>query len=36
MKRTNEVDYKDLKMVCNPEQFDFETTEELDPIDTGI
>lgn len=23
-------------MVCNPEQFDFETTEELDPIDTGI
>lgn len=36
MKKTNELDYKDLKMVCNPERFDFETTDELDPIDTGI
>lgn len=36
MKKTNELSYKDLKMVCNPDQFDFETTEELDPIDTGI
>ena len=36
MKKTNELNYKDLKMVCNPKQFDFETTAELDPIDTGI
>lgn len=36
MKKTNELNYKDLKMVCNPEQFSFETTEELDPINTGI
>ncbi len=36
MKKTNELNYTDLKMVCNPKQFDFETTEELDPIDTGI
>ena len=36
MKKTNELNYKDLKMVCNPNQFDFETTAELDPIDTGI
>ena len=36
MKRTNELNYKDLKMVCNPDQFSFETTEELDPINTGI
>ena len=36
MKKTNELNYKDLKMVCNPNLFDFETTAELDPIDTGI
>ncbi len=36
MKKTNELSYKELKMVCNPNQFGFETTEELDPIDTGI
>lgn len=36
MKKTNELNYKDLKMVCNPDQFNFETTEELDPINTGI
>ena len=30
MKKTNELNYKDLKMVCNPDQFNFETTEELD------
>lgn len=29
MKR-NELTYKDLKKICNPEIFDFETTEELD------
>ena len=36
MKKTNELNYKELKMVCNPNVFDFETTAELDPIDTGI
>ncbi len=36
MKKTNELSYKDLKMVCSPNNFDFESTEELDPIDTGI
>ena len=36
MKKTNELNYKDLKMVCLPNQFEFESTAELDPIDTGI
>lgn len=36
MKRTNELKYKDLKMVCDPEQFEFNSTDDLDPIDTGI
>ena len=36
MKKTNELNYKDLKMVCSPNQFEFESTAELDPIDTGI
>ncbi len=36
MKKTNELSYKDLRMVCSPNNFDFESTEELDPIDTGI
>ena len=36
MKRTNEVDYKDLKMVCNPEQFDFETTLERELIQEAV
>ncbi len=36
MKKTNELSYKDLKMVCSPDQFEFESTTELDPIDTGI
>lgn len=36
MKKTNELSYKDLKMVCSPNQFEFESTDELDPIDTGI
>ena len=36
MKKTNELSYKQLKMVCNPERFEFTTTEDLDPIDTGI
>jgi len=36
MKKTNELSYKQLKMVCNPERFEFTSTEDLDPIDTGI
>ncbi len=36
MKKTNELNYKNLKMVCSPDQFEFESTAELDPIDTGI
>lgn len=36
MKNRNELSYKQLKMICNPDLFDFETTEELDPITSGI
>ena len=36
MKNKNELSYKDLKMTCNPEVFKFNTTEELEPIQTGI
>ena len=36
MKNKYEINYRDLKMTCNPNVFDFETTEELDPISTGI
>jgi len=36
MKKTNELSYKDLKYVCNPNIFDFESTQDLEPIDTGI
>ena len=36
MKNKNELSYKDLKMTCNPEIFDFETTEELPSIQEGI
>jgi len=36
MKSKNELNYKDLKMVCEPSLFSFETTEELEPIQTGI
>ena len=36
MKKTNELNSKNLKMVCSPDQFEFESTTELDPIDTGI
>ena len=28
MKNTKEVSYKDLKYTCNPDIFEFETTEE--------
>lgn len=36
MKKSNELSYKDLKMICNPDLFQFETTDELEPINTGI
>lgn len=36
MKNKNELSYKDLKMTCDDKLFHFETTEELQPITTGI
>ena len=36
MKNKNELSYKDLKLICNPEVFNFVDTSELEPIDTGI
>ena len=36
MKNKNELNYKDLKMTCNPEVFDFDSTEELSSIQEGI
>ena len=36
MKNKNELNYKDLKMTCNPDIFHFDTTEELEPIQDGI
>ena len=30
MRKTNELSFKDLKDVCSPDVFTFETTEELD------
>ena len=36
MKNTNEVSYKDLRYNCNPDIFNFETTEELDTNYKGI
>ena len=36
MKSKNELNVKDLKMTCNPNIFKFDTTAELDPIQTGI
>lgn len=34
--KKNELSYKDLRVVCNPNIFDFDTTEELAPITDGI
>ena len=34
--KKNELSYKDLKVRCNPNIFNFETTEELEPITSGI
>ena len=31
MKNKNELNYKQLKMTCNPEVFKFETTKDLEP-----
>lgn len=36
MKKTNEVSYKDLKYVCNPDIFNFETTDEVEQNYRGI
>ena len=36
MKNKNELNFKDLKMTCNKNIFDFKTTEELENITTGI
>jgi len=36
MKNKNELSFKDLKAVCNPNIFTFEDTSELEAIDTGI
>ena len=36
MKNKNELNYKDLKMTCNPNIFNFKTTEELENINSGI
>ena len=36
MKKRNELSYKELKMICNPNLFNFETTEELEPMVSGI
>ena len=36
MKNKNELNYKELKMTCNPNVFNFETTGELDTIEEGI
>ena len=36
MKNQYELSYKSLKSTCNPNLFKFETTENLEPISTGI
>ena len=36
MKNNNELSFKELKMVCDPKLFNFETTAELEAINTGI
>ena len=36
MKKKNELNYTDLKMTCDPNLFSFKTTDELEPIRTGI
>ncbi len=36
MKNKNELSYKDLRVTCDPKLFTFKTTDELEPIHTGI
>lgn len=36
MKSKNELNYTDLKMTCNTNLFKFKTTQELEPIQSGI
>ena len=36
MRNKNELSYKDLRVTCDPKIFNFTTTDELDPINTGI
>ena len=36
MKNKNELNFKDLKMTCDTNIFDFDTTQELENITTGI
>jgi len=36
MKKKNELSYKDLRVICNPEIFDFEDTSELEATNTEI
>ena len=34
--KKNELSYKNLKSVCDPSIFKFETTDDVEPIHTGI
>ena len=36
MKNKNELSYRDLKVTCDPKVLNFNTTDELEPISTGI
>ena len=36
MKSKNELNFRDLKMTCDTNIFNFETTQELEDITTGI
>ena len=36
MKNKNELNYRQLKMTCDPKVFKFETTTDLEPITSGI
>ena len=36
MRRTNELKYTDLRKVCDPSNFNFDTTLDLEPINTQI
>ena len=36
MKRKNELSYKDLKVTCDPKLINFDNTDDLKPISTGI